>query len=133
MSTTLSIAEPQSLSAILDVPSIQLDERRSTRRAPRRITAYITAMGCMEGVCCTTENLSPEGLYAVAPPGASLQVGQRCEVVLRDEPGASLWPSYSDTGCYATIIHTQTSSREGMKNGSPSVGLGLRFDQPFYW
>ena len=129
MPTTLSVEEPRPFTTITAQPATRLDERRSTRRASRRLTAYITAMGCTDGVCCATENMSEEGLYVLAPAACGLQLGQRCEVVLREEPGASLWSSYSDSGCYATIVRTESISH----SGTPMLGAGLRFDQPFYW
>lgn len=129
MLTTFPVEEPNTFTTIVAPPVSRLDDRRSLKRAPRRLTAYVTAMGCMEGVCCTTENLSEEGLYLIAPTGSGLQLGQRCEIVLRDEPGASLWPNYSDTGCYATIVRTETITHDG----TPMLGAGLRFDQAFYW
>lgn len=106
----------------------RIDERRNSKRVPRRLTAFVTALGSSEGICCITENISEGGAYILAPTDCGLCLGHRCEVVLQDEIGGALWACYSDPGAYATIVRTECTQLSGEK----TIGAGLRFDQPLY-
>ena len=96
-----------------------MDERRSTPRFPRRVTAKVIGVGAAEVFRCTTEDISENGLYVQVPLASGLRVGQRCEVMLSDDGGESH---------YATVVRTEPIA----KAPNPIVGAGLRFDQPLF-
>ena len=96
-----------------------MDERRSTPRFRKRLTAKIIGVGAAEVFRCTTEDISDNGLYVQVPLASGLRVGQRCEVVLPDDVGESH---------YATVVRTEPIA----KAPDPIVGAGLRFDQPLF-
>jgi hypothetical protein len=109
----------------------RIDERRATNRVRRQTATMVTPLGSTEGIACITENVSEGGAYVTAPFDCGLRLGDRCELVF----GACLdsttaqWSISCDTGAYATIIRTETATRDG----EGAIGIGLRFDQPLYF
>jgi len=78
---------------------------------------------------CTCRDLSAGGLYATAPVGYGLAIGQRYELRLAPElgnsPGSFL---LGDSLGYATIIRTRLDTH----SGEEAVGFAARFDSPRY-
>jgi len=109
----------------------RIDERRAANRVRRRTATMVTPLGGMEGIACITENVSEGGAYLTAPLHCGLRLGDRCELMF----GACLdstsgqWSISCDGGAYATIIRTETATRDG----EGAIGIGLRFDQPLYF
>ncbi len=123
-----TVIQPRSIQNLLNVePARQIpadqppgmDERRSTPRFRKRLTAKVIGVGAAEVFRCTTEDISEDGLYVQVPLASGLCVGQRCEVVLSDDVGE---------GHYATVVRTEPIG----KGPAPIVGAGLRFDQPLF-
>jgi len=117
------IDKPLNLEALTKVPVKQppgMDERRSTPRLRKRLTAKVIGVGAAEVFRCTTEDISENGLYVQVPLASGLRVGQRYEVVLSDD---------ANEGHYATVVRTEPIA----KGPTPIVGAGLRFDQPLFF
>ena len=121
--------QPQPIEKLLNIePAMQIpvpqppgmDERRSTPRLRKRLTAKVIGVGAAEVFRCTTEDISENGLYVQVPLASGLRVGQRCEVVLSDDANESH---------YATVVRTEPIA----KGPTPVVGAGLRFDQPLFF
>ncbi len=104
------------------------DERRLAPRVRRRLIANVVGLGVDRIGECLTNDISEGGLYVQAPSAAGLRVGQRCEVVLSDEPGIGDPSPVNGERRYATVIRTEPIQR----GASTFVGAGLRFDQPLF-
>ena len=96
-----------------------MDERRAAPRIRKRVTAKVIGVGAEEAFRCTTNDINENGLYEEVPLSAGFRVGQRCEIVLTDDPGE---------GHFATVVRTEPIPQ----GQTPLVGAGLRFDQPLF-
>lgn len=78
---------------------------------------------------CTCRDLSAGGLYATAPVGYGLAIGQRYELRLEPElDGGAGSFLLGDSLGYATIIRTYVDPHLG----DDAVGFAVRFDSPRY-
>ena len=78
---------------------------------------------------CTCRDLSAGGLYATAPVGYGLAIGQRYELRLAPEMGGRAGSFLlGDSLGYATIIRTHLDTHQG----EDAVGFAARFDTPRY-
>jgi len=103
------------------------EERRSSVREKKKLSARIGWLGCSEAKVCPTEDVSESGLFVCLPNDIGLRVGQRCEVVLSDNdpPPANRTDGES---VYATVVRTHAVKRGAQQ----FTGAGLRFDQPLF-
>ncbi len=89
--------------------------------------AKVRSLGCGEVYDGPAEDVSEGGLYVQVPLSRSLAVGQRCEVHLADEEGATL-TCLAGQSCYATVVRTELVTTGTRK----LLGAGMRFDQPLF-
>jgi len=103
-------------------------EQRDHRRREVTHDLWLTDLGGDTILRCKCRNLSAGGLYAVAPVGYGLAVGQRYE--LRMSPGVTRSASMllGDTLGYATVIRTHMN----VHTDEDTVGVAMRFDVPRY-
>lgn len=106
-----------------------VDDRRGNIRLRRKLVADILDLpGRDDGAPCITEDISEEGLLVHVPVSYGMMVGQRCEVLLRDEPGLGEPSQLCGERRYATVVRTAPLPN----SPTPMVGAGLRFDQPLF-
>jgi len=104
------------------------DERRASSRSGRKINLTLTGLGTTQGLGCISEDVSESGLYVRVPTGAGLMVGSRVEVQFGDEVESPSPSRFRGETCFATVVRTKAQAHESV----PTLGAGLRFDQPFY-
>lgn len=114
---------------ILKQSTALADDRRENPRLRRKMIAEILDLaGREDGAPCVTEDISEDGLLLHVPVSYGMIVGQRCEVVLRDEPGLGEPSQLCGERRYATVVRTAPI----VNSPTPMVGAGLRFDQPLF-
>ena len=103
------------------------DKRQHVRRPSER-ELWLSDLQGETVLRCKCKDLSAGGIFATAPIGYGLAVGQRYELLLEPtpEPGGSLLVGAS-LG-YATIIRTHMK----LGDDDATVGFAMRFDQPKY-
>ena len=116
-------------SRLLKESTALADDRRTNMRLRRKMVADLLDLpGRDEIAPCITEDISEEGLLVHVPVSYGMMVGQRCEVLLRDEPGLGDPSPLCGERRYATVVRTAPISN----SPTPMVGAGLRFDQPLF-
>jgi len=126
-----SLTEP---SVVPTNPAQRVDtgDRRSSPRVPLDMSASLIPLGSTQLLSCRADNIGEGGVHLTTSIGYGLGVGQRCELLLRNEsrPGHGQSEAAGE-GHYATVVRTEM--RVGQDQGldaEDSVGIGLRFDQP---
>lgn len=114
--------DPRIMSAPVDA------EQRNHHRREVGQELFLTDLFAEVVLRCRCKDLSAGGLYAVAPVGFGLAVGQRYELRMSPKPDAAGSMLIGDSLGYATIIRTQLRK----ENGEPVVGFAARFDSPRY-
>jgi len=105
------------------------DDRRDNPRLRRKLIAELLDIpGREECAPCVTQDISEDGLLLHVPVAYGMMVGQRCEVLLRDEPGLGDPSPLCGERRYATVVRTAPI----VNSPTPMVGAGLRFDQPLF-
>ncbi len=105
---------------------VDWDEKRSSDRSRRDLVARLIALGGAAPVECVSDNISEGGIHVRIPAGATLQVGQRYEVMLAEMTDSLDQENLAGEGCYATCVRTAQPVE-----GSTALNVaGLRFDQP---
>ena len=116
-------------SRLLKENTALVDERRANMRLRRKMVADLLDLpGRDEIAPCVTEDISEEGLLVHVPVSYGMMVGQRCEVLLRDEPGLGEPSQLCGERRFATVVRTTPLSN----SPTPMLGAGLRFDQPLF-
>lgn len=105
-----------------------VEERRASKRADRKVTLQLKGMGCTETHLYTTKDICEGGLFLHVPVENGLAVGQRVEVVLGDETESPRPLSFAGETHYATVVRTELLAEAA----KPTIGAGLRFDQPLF-
>lgn len=129
MLTTTAV--PSARPAVTERPPIRpatVPDLREHHRRPVEFELFITDLSGQTVLRCKCLNLSAGGLYATAPVGYGLAVGQRYE--LRISPPATGGDTFllgTSLG-YATIIRTQID----VLHGDEPVGFAMRFDSAKY-
>lgn len=102
-------------------------ESRIHHRRGIAVDLYLTDLRGETVLRCRCNNISAGGLFAVAPVGYGLAVGQRYELRARPIDGrADLL--LGDSLGYGTIIRTQFAPADA----ADGVGVAVRFDVPQY-
>lgn len=117
-------------------------DHREHHRRQAAMDLWLTDLSGETVLRCQCHNLSAGGLFAIAPVGFGLAVGQRYELRIAPtlERGSSLL--LGDSLGYATVIRTQlradadrselrTNHRPPLPNDA-TVGFAVRFDTPQY-
>jgi len=116
-------------SRLLKESTALVDDRRTNARLRRKMIADILDLpGREELAPCVTEDISEEGLLVHVPVSYGMVVGQRCEVLLRDEPGLGEPSQLCGERRFATVVRTAPIPN----SPTPMLGAGLRFDQPLF-
>lgn len=105
-----------------------VDERRASSRSGRKINLTLTGLGTTKGLGCISEDVSESGLYVRVPASSGLMVGSRVEVQFGNEVESRGPSRFRGETCFATVVRTKAQAHESV----PTLGAGLRFDQPFY-
>ena len=121
-----SVVPPEPLVTETDTA---VEERRASKRADRKVTLQLKGMGCNETHLYTTKDICEGGLFLHVPMESGLAVGQRVEVVLEDETESPEPPSFAGETHYATVVRTELLAEAA----KPTIGAGLRFDQPLFF
>lgn len=103
-------------------PTLQ-DERRLHERSAREVSATVRAQS-LGDLSCRSADISEGGMFVCTPKGASLMVGERCEVLFDESDEncpAGICPGEA---VYGTVVRTES--------GGADVGLAIRFDQPLF-
>lgn len=127
MSMQLMEVTQPTLPPTLTAETHATDQRSFLRRDVEQDLWLIDMLG--ETVLrCRCLNLSAGGLYASAPVGYGLAVGQRYELRLAPGKGRSSSLLLGDTLGYATVIRTQFNHQSAQE----PVAFVARFDAPQY-
>lgn len=120
------------LSVVPPKPSVAgtaVEDRRASKRADRKVTLQLKSMGCSQTHLYTTKDICEGGLFLHVPAESGLAVGQRVEVVLGDEKESSKPANFVGETHYATVVRTELLAEAA----EPTIGAGLRFDQPLFF
>lgn len=110
------------------VTDTAVEDRRASKRADRKVTLQLKSLGCTQTHQCTTKDICEGGLFLHVPVENGLAVGQRVEVVLGDDKESSKPASFAGETHYATVVRTELLAEAAR----PTIGAGLRFDQPLF-
>ena len=125
---TTSDPKPASMPSSDSAGAPTVEERRASPRIRRKLRVNLRGLGGAQTLCCTLENINEGGLFVRVPQNHELRLGQRCELGFdgaADSPGLS---SLAGLTLYATIVRTESAGSES----NPTLGVGVRFDQPLF-
>lgn len=118
---------PVSFAPAIPVAPVKTDRRTHRRRDIAR-DLWLTDMRGQTRVNCHCRNISAGGMYADAPVGYGLAVGQRYELCFGGDQERPRSLLMGNSLGYATVIRTQVRPA----GDDDAVGLALRFDAPKY-
>jgi len=108
-------------------PADRLDERRASHRISHSLSAELRAVGESDRFVGTTADVSEGGVFLKLSEVRKLRVGQRCEVVLREDRRGGPFGAILDEPLFATVVRTASAEKDSHR------GAGLRFDQPLFF
>jgi hypothetical protein len=102
------------------------DERRASGRVYARLAAELSAHCESDVLACEAVDIGEGGICVEVPVSSGIMVGQRFEVVVRDDSGLGGLAQLFVDGIYATVVRTTVQPGAD----GPGIIAGLRFDQP---
>jgi hypothetical protein len=106
----------------------QRTDRRDYTRRPMSCDLWLLDLSGQSVLRCKTDDISDAGLYATAPIGFGLAIGQRYEVRIAHATGAvPISPRMGASLGYGTVMRTHIELDD---RNNDRIGVALRFDVP---
>ena len=125
---TTSDPKPASIPSSDLVGTVTIEERRASPRIRRDLPVNLRGLDGGQTLCCTLANFNEGGLFVRVPRDHGIRLGQRCELRFDGAADSSGLSSLAGLTLYATIVRTEPVGPES----DPTLGIGVRFDQPLF-
>ena len=120
--------KPATIPSSDPVGTTTVEERRASQRIRRDLSVNLRGLGDAQTLCCTLENINEGGLFVRVPRDHGIGLGQRCELRFDGAAHSQGLSSLAGLTLFATIVRTESVGSVS----KPTLGIGVRFDQPLF-
>ena len=121
-------SDPKPAGTIDSPGTTAVEERRASQRVRQDLAVNLRGFGGAQALCCTVENINTGGLFVRVPRDQGICLGQRCELMITGAADSPDLLSVAGLPLFATVVRTEPLGPES----NPTLGVGMRFDQPLF-